>query len=300
MAQASHTPLASVYSTRKFRWTLAGRVRLGKIIQASLDYNRRLNDSKGIREGDPDWRPDRIRRLARLTGLANHVSLRNLVAGAIASQNDEILRAIAPYCYRLVRFEIERNEIVGIVLDYTKTYGENWEELAAIGEIGETFDHEVISPANLSVEMAKDLLETLRDLHKFIPVLEELTLRDRKVRQRFKQGEIMEDASAREISRSFRAAVETQGLSAPSVLTIDSPETVTISNLFQLEPASVVAIYNGDRLPSVYEIEALVDSGYLLKPEPDGELYTIQELLNLIDPRSTPNHRSQAKNGTKS
>lgn len=285
----------AIFSTRSFRWNLPGRVRLGKVIQASLSYNRRTNESKGVKEGDPDYRPDRIRRLARTVGFDNHVSLRNLVAGSIAKPNDEILRAIAPYCYRVARFEIEKGEVVGVVLDYTSTYEDSWEQLAVIGESGEAFDHEIVSPASLSIEMIADLLRQLKDLHKFIPVLEELVESHGKKRQRFWQGQLMalaDEGSIALIQDSFRSAIATNGIETPNVLHLDSPELPAISYLFKLVPESVVAIYNGDRLPSVDEIQALVDSGYFLNQ--DGETYTIRELIDIIDPESS--HRT-LKNG---
>lgn len=288
MVQATPSRSIPSFSAHHFRWNRAGRFRLGKVIQASIEHNRRLNAARGLRRGEPGWRPDTIRGLSQQCSLQNHVSLGNIIRGTTQSlrkEGEEILRAIAPYIYRLVRFEIERGELSRVVLDYTETYADRWKDLARIGEEGEKYDYEITIPANLSVDDAAQILETIQRLYKFVPTLEALVAsgNGKTNPSSIRQCRIMsEQEGISEVSRSFRAAAIGLGLSnLPERLEEEDEDAIVISRLLKMEVEGVVALYNGDRLPSVDEVEEVL-SGLLCHES--GDLYTLRELLDIIDP----------------
>lgn len=295
--QATPLSLSSSFSAHHFRWNRAGRFRLGKVIQASIEHNRRLNGARALRRGETGWRPDTIRGLSQQVALQNHVSLGNIVRGTtqgLRKEGEEIIRAIAPYIYRLVRFEIERGDLSKVVLNYTETYADDWRELARVGEEGERYDYEVVTPLNLSVDDAVQILESIQSLCKFVPTLEALVLSNTSTGKaaNFRQGRIMsKQEGIEEVSRAFKAAVVGLGLEGlPETLEREDENVIVLSRLLKMEPEGVVALYNGERLPSVYEVEDVLNE--LLCHE-SGEAYTLKELLDIIDPLFA----DQPKNG---
>jgi hypothetical protein len=120
-----------------------------------------LNRGHTLREGDAGWKPDGIRSLSRVVRVS-HPTIKHYADGSIQNLDTQVIEAISPYIYRVLRFDIDRaGGILKTHHDPVETYGSDWVALARLGgALGDQYEDE-ISVTSTSTDAALSRVNNL-------------------------------------------------------------------------------------------------------------------------------------------